>query len=248
MKSQKAILLLAIIIAVLLPVSALAVGNRPYEESQPYAIAHESTDAFNETLERTDLDANNTTHVSDFSQETQRAFHDMREQPVSNGTSSGQYHGPTLGDSGWQFGDIKVCKSGTIICDEFTEQPDFQTTDSVSLGEETWHLTVVEYDDELYVVTEISWGKWDMSGLFDEITVLLFAVYSLIVGGFAYQRGESHPRKALALSGYGLVLIASPYAVMFADLGISPLQLATGGLVAGILLVVVTTLSSPDSR
>ncbi|AXR76239.1 hypothetical protein [Natrarchaeobaculum sulfurireducens] len=240
MKLHKGILLLAIVVAVLLPMSVLASGpyHQPYEDPDlavEYAVAHESTEAFNQTLQETHLSEDNPTQVAGLSSETQRAFNEMKAQPVESDSLSG---------SGWQYGDITVCVELMLACDEYTEQPDFPTTAKITL--DTVHsafFTVVEHDDELYVVKQIHSLAPAMHigpSIDAFVTAALFAAYGLFIGGFTYFRGESHPLLSLGFIGYGMSFIIWPYLIVYTNIDGSPIKPVAGGLVIGIAYLAIS--------
>ena len=238
MKLHKGILLLAIVVAVLFPMSVLASGpyHQPYEDPDlavEYAVAHESTEAFNQTLEET-LSRDDPTRMADLSTETQRAFNEMKAQPVESDSVLG---------SGWQYGDITVCVERMLACDEYAERPDFQTTAEIGLDSvDSAHLTVVEHDDELYVVKEIrSAPPMHIGPSIDAfVTAALFAAYGLFIGGFTYYRGESHPLLSLGFIGYGMSFIIWPYLIVYTNIDGSPIKPVAGGLVIGMAYLAIS--------
>lgn len=225
MDSHRAILLLSIVVAMLLPLSVLASGpyHQPYEDpavAVEYAIAHESTDAFEETrLERSD-----SVPIRELSSETRRAFREMKDDPRDS-------------RNGWREGDITVCDGRMLACDEYSARPDFRTatTDSVSDGH-TSSFTVVLDDGERYVVRETQpYAPMHIAPVLHAVlTMVLFAAYGLVTSGFVRSRGESRPLLSVGFVGYGAALIAWPYLVLYTRLDGSPVRPAAAGLGLGL--------------
>lgn len=225
MGSRRKLVFLALAVAALLPPSVLSSGpyHQPYEEDPAaYAIAHESTEAYDETLEETSLDTDTPTDVDDLSPETRRAFDELRAQPATT--------------HGWQSAELTVCGGRMLLCDEYAERPDFEPTDSIGIDSiATAYVALVENDGERYVVKEVRESKPFHIGpaIHALMTMAAFGIYGAFVYGFARTRGESHPLLSLAFSALGVVLIVWPYLVMHAPLDESPLRVAAGGILLG---------------
>lgn len=229
MNYRRITLRFAAVVALFLTLGAFVSGpfHQPYETRSPdYAIAHESTEAFDELLDGTNLDTDDPVEISDLSPETRRAFYELKAQPVES-----RYGG----HSGWQHTDIDVCFRGMLVCDEYAERPDFRTTESYAPAADGPSISgsVVTHDGELYVAVEVL-PTWDVSALLYTVTIVPFAAYGLFIVGFAYHRGESNPLLSLGFTGYGVPLIIWPYVMIYSRIDTNPIGFIVAGLVLGI--------------
>lgn len=205
-----------ILVAVLLLGSVLqpAALATPYSESnRSYAIAHESTEAFTTTVEGTEgLDASDPTPVSALSPETRSVFEQAGARPPS--------------DDGWQrLGSVLVCDESLLVCDEYEAEPDVPADAKEEYGEGVTSYSVVEHEDELYLLRAGGGLGFDFSGPFESLLKLVvFGPYVAFLALAARYRGSSRPRQTLAFAGFGGVLVAIafsyPYVLMFT--GASP--------------------------
>lgn len=223
---------LAIVVAVLLPVSAIASspGHHPYESwTDSYEIARESTTAY----ERMPTDPERATAVEDLSPDAQRLFRDALEQPRD-------------GD-GWRSLEIEVCGETMVVCDEYAESPEFPTprTPPEQDSKATIEVGTVEYEGEYYVVKQTDHVPNGM-GMFVEtaMAVVVLGSYGLFLGGLTFARGKSSPAIALGFTAFGVLLIAWPYVLMVADAEVSPVPLAVIAMALGFVYLLETRLRS----
>lgn len=129
------------LIALFTLASAVSFGFylHPYEHdanTPTYEIAHESTEAYAETIEREDLDTDVAIDVDALSPEAQRVFADATSQPWDGDASD------------WRTADADVCRDEMIVCDGLDAPPAFP--DHASSSWDTY--AVVEQGDQRYVV------------------------------------------------------------------------------------------------
>ncbi|RZV05261.1 hypothetical protein BDK88_4287 [Natrinema hispanicum] len=184
---------------------------QPYSgESEYYSIAHESSEAFNETIEEENLSTSDALSVEDLSQSEQRAFTQAQEQ-----TPTEDDYGP----NGWQsLGEPPVCDNTLLLCNEYEEMP-APSNDVYTVVEDT--------NGELYLVRV----SFDIPGPaldgFD--MVIEFFVKLAILGPYAFFLiyrvwTVGPPDPTLSSAGYGMALVvtvfAYPYLLMFTDISL----------------------------
>ncbi|WP_247001448.1 hypothetical protein [Halosolutus gelatinilyticus] len=197
-------------VALLATIAHPAALAAPYHEQTPsYAVAHESTDAFDETVEEGEFDVDDPTPVSDLSPVTQRAFEEATDQPADPGS---EYRG-----AGWRsHPGVTICNEDLHVCDEYEELPEFPN-DGYADGSHSAY-GVVEADGELYLVETTSgpYLSLPFATIFKSIT---FVPYALFLVFSATSRSRFRPEETTLLAGYGLAIVAFafayPYLVMF---------------------------------
>ncbi|ELY93955.1 hypothetical protein C483_04729 [Natrialba hulunbeirensis JCM 10989] len=179
----------------------------PYHSSATtYAVAHESTEAFNETVERDDVNISTPKAVDDLSPATQQAFQEAIVQPPEYSEHRGY---------GWQrLGSVRLCHDSLLLCDEYAESPAFPTNVDAY---ETYGL--VANGDEVYL-THAEGGKFlSFSGLFRLILVALFSPYLLFLGALTFFDPNVRPAEQVVYTAGGVVIggfgFAFPYLAMF---------------------------------
>ncbi|SDJ59355.1 hypothetical protein SAMN04515672_1108 [Natronorubrum texcoconense] len=204
-------------VAVLLIVCILYSGAlaAPYNTNGPsYAVAHESTEAFENYVEdNEELQEMSAVPVADLSPETQRAFGEMQSKQPRAGN---QYeHG------GWQrIGPVSVCHSSLIYCDEYTDWPDFPTEHYIGGGSYTTY-GLVENDGDEYLVRTTSGPRLDFGPLLHLVIKVLtlgpYAVF-LLLTGFTRKEGTNGNQTTYATVGLGLAgaVLVHPYILMWA--------------------------------
>ncbi|ARS88688.1 hypothetical protein [Natrarchaeobaculum aegyptiacum] len=201
----------------------------PYEGVTPtYGVAHESTETFDETVDRADLEADRATAVDSLSPETQRVFAEATEAEA---------------DSGWQRVDIDVCIDELVVCDSYAERPDFPSHGFDSANSKSPSYGVVEDDGERYVTSTQNLGTmWDFGPFFEFVAKLAGLLpFTLYLAYTTYRRHRDQPRRVLGVAAYGLVLVALglawPYLAMVTDASLPPalvVPLAWGGIVVAV--------------
>lgn len=186
----------------------------PYQAPSPsFTVAHESTQAFNDTVEDQDAAIESAVPVEELSEDQQRAFKTAKEQE------------PDL-SSGRQSFKLPVCKDILLMCDEYEETPE-EPRSSEGIVEDT--------DGEVYLVRAGFGGEraWNFSPIFEIASKLLsLGVFSIFL---IYQYwGRQKPEPTPTAVGYGIALVAFafafPYLVMFsgtASLGLILLPVIT---------------------
>ncbi|ELZ05342.1 hypothetical protein C482_02291 [Natrialba chahannaoensis JCM 10990] len=178
----------------------------PYHSSATtYAVAHESTEAFNETVERDDVNISTPKPVDELSPATQQAFQEAIVQPPEYSEHRGH---------GWQrLGTIRLCHDSVHHCDEYEESPDFPTNVDAY---ETYG--VVANGDEVYL-THAEGDVMGISGLLRPILVALFSPYLLFLGALTFFDTNVQPGEQVAYAAGGVVIagfgFAFPYLAMF---------------------------------
>lgn len=213
---------LAIIVAVLLPLSLLASGpyHQPYEEfPRTYGIAHESTEGYERFVEMPEpdyfeeLDANDPTAVSELNLEAQLLFHEMRDQP--------REYGITGWGDGWQRVEIRVCASGMLVCDVYSSPPDLGFTAWLGDHPRT-EAGVIEHDGETYIAAQgIENPPFHLTPFLWLLAMLgVVTVFGVFTVAFTWMEHDSNPTLALSFIGIGALFALWPYLVMIPGIGI----------------------------
>lgn len=207
MKSKSTIVSLSVLlIACFTLVSAFSFGFylHPYEHNPPnYEISHESAQEFEETVADANIDTDDAVQTTELPPDTRQAFQELTGQ-LPNGTQD---------QAGWQSADIEICQDSMLVCDEFTDPPDFPshaTTDFTI-------YTVVEQDGELYLVaTEPSPNRpiiWTV--LVIAPAIVIFSALLILVG----IKYRSAPTAGVySMATLGLLIGLWPYIVMSAGI------------------------------
>lgn len=187
----------------------------PYDEigETRYAVAHESTEAFDEV---SNIDVESPTPVSNLSPATQQVFREAIEQPRDTGSSTRA--------AGWQpHRDGKVCRPNLLVCDEVPEPPEFPNHGSGGYGFGIHgYIGVVEYEDEVYLVEVNYDARGPNSYLHTVVDFILkslaFGLYALFLGLVVISKDFQQKHElAFAKIGFALVAVAFsfPYIQMF---------------------------------
>lgn len=206
-----------VIVALLLSIVYPAAFTYAYSESATtYRIAHESTDAYAETLAREDLEPGTPVDITSLSAAEQRALAEAKTQPVETRAES----------HGWQsLGSVPVCNERLVVCDEYEAPPRLpRNVDGSSL------YGLVEDDGDVYLTYSsfpgdaIHFGP--LASLVTRVLVPLPYVAFLCVVGLA-RRNVSRTEQ-LAFEGYGLFVaaigVAGPYLYMSDLLPVPPYE------------------------
>ncbi|ELY94384.1 hypothetical protein C482_18787 [Natrialba chahannaoensis JCM 10990] len=195
-----------IAIAVVIPLFVLASAGSvgfylsPYEPLEPeYAVAHESTDAFDDVLESQELETANARAVDSLSPSAQRVFEDATDRPPE----------VKSGVSGWQSVDVVVCQDAMLVCDEVSDPP------LVDGGT----YTVVEQDDELYVVEATQRFSPALGATASSyLTFALVAVFAglLALVGYKHRDARTLESGLLAAAAIGVTVGLWPYLLLVA--------------------------------
>lgn len=189
---------LAVLVLCLVHPAAFA---QPYDSTAvTYEIAHESTDAFEETVARDDVDPAEPIAVEALSPSTQRAFEEAKAQPQRQG--------------GWQYlGSVSVCNEVLLVCDEYDDRPEFpENVDAY----ETYGL--VADDGEVYLThTDSGDGSLFGSGFGALLfKIVLLVPYAAFLGATVLctisRTNAIRRNETLAFAGWGLVLAAVAFA------------------------------------
>ena len=178
-----------------------------------YAVAHESTEAFDEA---SNIDVDDPTPVHDLSPASQQVFREAKEQYQDPGSETRA--------AGWQaHRDVNICRPHLLVCDEVPEPPEFPNHGSGGYGFGMHgYIGVVEYEDERYLV-EVN---FDATGPNSHLhTIVDFILKSISLGlytlflGLAVISKDFQQKHELAFAkiGFGLVAVAFslPYIQMF---------------------------------
>ncbi|WP_241431518.1 hypothetical protein [Natrialba hulunbeirensis] len=192
------------IIPLFVLVSAGSVGFylSPYEPLAPeYAVAHESTDAFDDVLENQELETDNARHVDSLSPSAQRVFDDATDRPPEE----------RGGVSGWQEADVAVCQDAMLVCDAVSDPP------LVDGGT----YTVVEQDDELYVVETQQHFPPALGAT--AISYLTFALVTVFAGllalvGYKHRDAQTLESGLFAAAAIGVSVGLWPYLLLVAGI------------------------------
>ena len=225
----------ALVVALLVPASAIGSGPafHPYEADPPeYAVAHESTEAFEEALETAEVDVESAVHVDDLSPQSRYVFEMALGAPTET----------RYGWNGWQPAEVTVCQESMLVCDEFDRPPEFPTHGSWSSDSKTSQTyAVVERGGDLYVVeTRHLHAVNLLIGIVDHLLLLSSVAFSVLLALGAYLHRESRAGAVLGLTGYGLVIALWPYVGMAAGVEIVSwlvLPAIGGGILAALFLL-----------
>ena len=171
-----------------------------------YAIAHESSEAFNESIEYNSVDKDDRIAVSDFSEEQRRAFEEAKKEESSR--------------SGWKsIGEPAVCNPSLLVCDKYEEFPHPANGESTDGG---YFVVEDSTGDQFIIKIGTAGADWNMDSIETHITKLVVLVPYAIF--FAYRGvragwGDhvSYPTTLSVGYGAGLVTVvfAYPYFLMF---------------------------------
>lgn len=213
MKSRT-ILSISSILVILLAGSIVYPGalTKPYSgDSNHYAIAHESSEAFDEAIDYDSVNNGERIAVTDFSEEQRRAFEEAKREEPSN--------------SGWQYvGKPSVCNPALLMCDKYEEFPHPAGGESTDAG----HF-VVEYStgDRFIVKIGQAGAEWNLDPIVKLVTKLVvlgpYSIFLAYHGVYAYSGWADHvPEPTLFSMGYGAglatVVFAYPYFLMFTNI------------------------------
>ncbi|WP_252699656.1 hypothetical protein [Natronosalvus vescus] len=181
-----------------------------------YAVAHESTEAFDEVKKSPHIQLWNPTPVNNLSPASQEVFKGAKEQPQDTGS---EYR-----PAGWQYHSHKgvhVCRPYLLVCDGVSEVPEFP----VDGGAQNAVVGVLEYEDELYLV-KVDGGTPTVAGIIDFfLKAIAFGPYTLFLGLTVVLGFQQKHKFAFAWVGFALVTAAFsfPYFQMFIGEFQSPL-------------------------
>lgn len=199
------------VVVILLLIGAICYPGaltRPYSggEVKTYAVAHESSAAFDETAAAEDLETSGRImSVDDLSADERRAFRRATEQPPREDPG---------GTDGWRsLGVPTVCDPALVFCDEYSAVPN-------PSGSDRTYTLVEDEEDTLYLVRvdSLMGPTWSGIDLIVEFGIKLFVLgpYALFL---LYQTWPTTAAKPTRLSvGYGATLcggvLAYPYLLM----------------------------------
>lgn len=199
---------IAVVVILLLIVAICYPGalTKPYSggEVKTYAVAHESSAAFDETVAAEGLETSgDTMSVDDLSADERRAFSRATEQPPREDPG---------GTDGWRsLGVPTVCDPALVFCDEYAAMPN--PSDST-------YTLVEDADSTLYLVRVDSLMGPTWSGI---DLIVEFGIKLVVLGPYAlfllYQTWPTTTARPTRLSvGYGATLcggvLAYPYLLM----------------------------------
>lgn len=203
--------------------------TKPYSgggELKTYAVAHESSAAFNETVAAEGLETSGEVRsVDDLSEEERRAFRQATDQPPREDFLEEP--------DGWQsLGIPTVCDSALVLCDEYTEVPNPSDGTYTFVEDEDGTLYLVRVDS----IMGPTWTGIDLVVEFG-IKLLVLGPYALLLSYQAWPTTAADPTRVSV--GYGAtlsaVVLAYPYLLMFTELSASSwhyaaLAVATGAV------------------
>ncbi|WP_254522302.1 hypothetical protein [Natrinema caseinilyticum] len=214
---EKARVGLSLVIVVLLTGAIFYPGAlaRPYSgDSENYAIAHESTVAYEETLADAPRTSVRNVTVDDFSEGQRRAFEGAKEQTPST--------------FGWQgIGDPPVCDPALLLCNEYETFPNPVTEGDAD------HTTAIVEDstgEEYLVKIGLPGAEWDVDGIITFVTkLLILGPFAVFLGPFTFFRSYrtgtvSQPlptRSALGdASALVVIVLGYPYLLMYTNISL----------------------------
>ncbi len=199
-----ALVILLLLICVFHP--AVLVLN-PYHSNEPrYEVAHNSTDAFDQTNQDY-IDWASPTSVSELSGDAQRLFLEVKEQPV--------------GSTGWQSYNMKHCRPFVYYCDQYSERPEFP---SDGHGDYITY-SLLEENGELYILaTSYQHGGLDFTFMLETVLKGITLIpYALILGWIAVASNAS-PKQEVAFAGAGLAVIIAAFAFPYIQMAFGVFQ------------------------
>ncbi|WP_143825105.1 hypothetical protein [Natrinema ejinorense] len=206
----RSILSRSLIIAILLTGTIFYSGalTKPYSgDSEYYAIAHESSAAYNEYIDHASHGSDGGIPVEDFSENQRRAFEEAKKQePSSSGRQS--------------LGKPPVCSPTLLLCDEYEEFPHPANDGSHDHG----YIAVEDSTGDQFIVKI---GQADPIGGIEQVVMFITKVF--VLGPYALflaYRGWSDrsPEPTFLSVGYGATLLtivfAYPYILMFTEISL----------------------------
>lgn len=170
----------------------------PYQADVPkFAIAHESTEEFNDRITDRNAAIENAVSVEDLSKNQRKAFETAKEQePYSDGM---------------RLFKPPVCKDLLLICDEYTEYP--ETPDNG---------VIEDTDGELYSVWDITGNVryTDFDSFLQRLSKgFALGPFAFFLAYYGWRDTTSKPTRTAV--SYGLILLtfvlAYPYILMLLD-------------------------------
>lgn len=234
MKYQKSVVI-SFSIAVLLLAAIVYPGalTQPYSgDADSYSVAHESSEAFNETIE----EPSSWVSVDELSEGERRAFENAKEQP-----SEESEYGP----DGWQsLGEPLVCDDALLVCDEYEKMPNPSSNyrNDRKYHDDTYTHVEDSSGDEYIVKVgrEQNGAVWHVDGIVEFITKLfILGPYALFL---VYQGWRNSRQPTRVSMGYGAslasIVFAYPYFLMFTDISLPSWHLlALAGVTWAVILV-----------
>ncbi|WP_226008224.1 hypothetical protein [Natrinema salinisoli] len=209
MKSKR-FLSASFIIAVLLVGAILFPSTlmKPYNgDSTHYAIAHESSEHYEEYIKHASHRSEGGIPVESLSETQRRAFEEAKEQePISSGLRS--------------LGRPPVCSPGLLLCDEYEKFPHPINEGSTEYG----HFAVEDSTGDRFLIKIGQAGAtWRLYPFFIYLTkCVVLGPYALFL---LYRRLSARSAEPTFFSvGYGATLltvaVAYPYILMFTDISL----------------------------
>lgn len=228
------VILLSVVFMVY-PVPALAYHDGVGDTR--YAVAHESTEAYDE-VSKWPLDVDSPTPVSNLSPASQQVFIEAKEQPLDTGSETRA--------AGWQpHRDVKICRPNLLVCDGVPEPPAFPHHGSGAYGFGGYGtIGWVEYEDEAYLV-RVNFDEWGPRPFFDALfdfilKTIILGPYTLFLG-LTVRSQRFQQKYKFGFAGIGFALVAGvfslPYIHMFMGGFLSRLSLLS--LVGGPWVVMI---------
>ncbi|MFP8957133.1 hypothetical protein ACLI4Y_10415 [Natrialbaceae archaeon A-CW3] len=212
MKSRLVVgITLLVALFVLVSAGGLSFYLTPYEATlTEYGVAHESTDTFEAVVDRADVDADDAESTDALSPNAHRAFEDATQQPIETDGDP-----RPRGWFGWQWVDVAVCQEAMLVCDEYAETPGFPVHDRwASDSKTTGYYTMVEHDDELYVVKTKIEHTVSTGQLLAFPTGLLLVVFAGLLATVGYKYREAPTTGVFGITAVGAFVGLWPYFVM----------------------------------
>lgn len=231
---------ISLIIAILLLVAIFYSGalTQPYSgETDSYSVAHESSEAFNKTIEENDAAPSSRVSVDELSEGERRAFENAKEQPPRES----EYD-----PDGWRsLGVLPVCDDALIVCDEYEEManPSNNYRDDKQYHDDTYTLVEGSSEGDYLVKVgpeEKNGAVWHVESAVEFVTkLLILGPYALFL---AYQGWRSSRQPTRVSMGYGagltIIVFAYPYFLMFTDISLPSWHLpALAGITWAVILV-----------
>lgn len=223
MKDIRPVLVVSVIVLAFMIGSFIGIPwlfEGPYDGSERHAIAHESTEAFNETVEEYSIQTDNPTSVDDLSPTAQT----LVENAIDGETRSS-------GTDGWTSYSATFCQERMPLCDEYEERPrDFTYGEGLSAQEQ---YDVIETDDGLYLL-ETGSRSIGNPGVFGGDMKIAFGFLTFLPAAGALFFAtvgcrDSNPKSVVVLAAYGFLLttigIAEPFLQIYYDFSFTDMEL-----------------------
>ncbi|MGQ3412207.1 hypothetical protein ACT4ML_08080 [Natrinema sp. LN54] len=201
----RSLLSISLIIAILLTGAIFYSGalTKPYSgDSEYYAIAHESSEAYKEDIGHASHRSDGGIPVESFSESQRRAFEEAKKQePSRAGLRS--------------LGKPPVCSPTLLLCDKYESFPHPASDGSRDHG----YIAVEDSTGDQFIVKI---GQADPIGGIEQIVMFILGPYALFLAYHGWS--DRLPEPTFFSVGYGATLLtivfAYPYTLMFTEVSL----------------------------